>query len=765
MKLGTSCRFPLFERAITSGTIETGNAFIVGPTFSGKSHIGRAIIRNGLARKELGVHVYLVPYSTLAEAARYSLDQELAKKGLSARLKIATGDRLDSCRPEDADILVCTFERFRSILRNPNLILGRVVIDDIHLLADRTKGPLLEELLIRMKLSKQPRSLCAISAIIPNAQSVATWLGIPLLRGSKSDTAAGGDMSLEVAVNVDRSLERGLKRVLAAGGRAIVYCDSKSSAQKCARHLNPVVRKYVGKENKASLNHLASAVIEDVDDTAELNACIPNGIAALHTLLSHKTRQQLERSFQEGALKVITIPHTMAGTLGVTASSVFVQDVFRTEFVRGMPLKVLLSSGELVNLLGHAGDVGGTKQDSSLLLIQKRTIRREEQKEMREAINAGRATQVNSRLPDSFDALMHLLLSVIADRGTVTIDLLGEALKQSFWYQQHPTRIAFDRELKSDIMEEITSFRRVPRSMHVVDNWLVPDGVVGIVKQGPKKFNVSLRVTGMECSCTKGEMVLPTEVCKHLACAVRHFLFDVSVGDEERSRAIYAATDLFRRTLDLGTKIREAVGLLRMWRMVEMVPGGFRATPLGNIASNTNLDLLLARTVGGRVLDLSTAPTTEFVLTWLTEDYFPEGQTKTRWIDALESWIKGTEVEKMKLPYKDRASFYEGVEQLARIAGFCAEIADQLEKREIAQIYRTAGVCLRWGVAPELAPLASASIPELGRRECRYLYSDCGIHTIVELAKADPLKLAGRRASPQLTQEWVERARNLVSQS
>ena len=42
--------FPLYERAQRAGVLEAGNAVIVAPTATGKSYIGRAILRGAVGR-------------------------------------------------------------------------------------------------------------------------------------------------------------------------------------------------------------------------------------------------------------------------------------------------------------------------------------------------------------------------------------------------------------------------------------------------------------------------------------------------------------------------------------------------------------------------------------------------------------------------------------------------------------------------------------------------------------------------------------------
>jgi hypothetical protein len=66
MRRGERAVFPLFERACKAGVLDSGDGLIVAPTATGKSYIGRAILRRAVQRGEAGVHAYLVPYRALA---------------------------------------------------------------------------------------------------------------------------------------------------------------------------------------------------------------------------------------------------------------------------------------------------------------------------------------------------------------------------------------------------------------------------------------------------------------------------------------------------------------------------------------------------------------------------------------------------------------------------------------------------------------------------------------------------------------------------
>ncbi|MDI6639057.1 MAG: hypothetical protein QME82_09170, partial [Bacillota bacterium] len=313
-------KFPLFEKAEAAGVLATGNCLIVAPTGTGKSYIGRTILKDAAVRGEPGVHVYLVPYRALAAEIYESFVRELAvehgceesvadgdagtrgssedrgrsgdrgssgdrsgsedrgtsgdrsspedrgsaedrgalgvhssaraqaeERGHSAarldlprlapRVKIATGDHRDPFYPADTDILVATFERFSALLASPDLRLGRIVIDEVHLLADESRGPTLETLLVRLKTWKRPTSICALSAVISNPQGLADWLGVPLVLGSPADRTVRVEFRCELAKDTAKRVESELEEVLAHGEQAIIFCRSKADSQKVATDL------------------------------------------------------------------------------------------------------------------------------------------------------------------------------------------------------------------------------------------------------------------------------------------------------------------------------------------------------------------------------------------------------------------------------------------------------------------------------------------------------------------------------------------------
>ena len=78
------------------------------------------------------------------------------------------------------------------------------------------------------------------------------------------------------------------------------------------------------------------------------------------------------------------------------------------------------------------------------------------------------------------------------------------------------------------------------------------------------------------------------------------------------------------------------------------------------------------------------------------------------------------------------------------------EIGASLGRSEMPEIGRTTRGCLQYGVRPELIPLASLRLPQLGRARCRALY-ESGIRTLEQLAD----KSFTLRSTPKALDKWI----------
>ena len=133
-----------------------------------------------------------------------------------------------------------------------------MVINEVHLLADESRGPTLETLLVRLKTRKRPTSICALLAVISNPQALADWLGVPLVPGSAADRTVRVEFRCELAKDPAKRLESELEEVLAHGEQAIIFCRSKADSQKVATDLKPLVSRHLTDDDTSALREAAT---------------------------------------------------------------------------------------------------------------------------------------------------------------------------------------------------------------------------------------------------------------------------------------------------------------------------------------------------------------------------------------------------------------------------------------------------------------------------------------------------------------------------
>lgn len=161
--------FPLDEFQLEGcRAIEDGRGVLVAaPTGSGKTVVGEFAIH--LARETGRKCFYTTPIKALSNqkfndlVARYGADQ----------VGLLTGDNVVN---GEAPIVVMTTEVLRNMLYAGSrtlLGLGYVVMDEVHYLADRSRGAVWEEVIIHLPESV---SLVSLSATVSNAEEFGEWL-------------------------------------------------------------------------------------------------------------------------------------------------------------------------------------------------------------------------------------------------------------------------------------------------------------------------------------------------------------------------------------------------------------------------------------------------------------------------------------------------------------------------------------------------------------------------------------------------------------
>lgn len=142
---------PAQAKAVKAGLLEGKNLLVCTPTASGKTLIAELAALCAILNGK-GKAVYIVPLKALASEKYKDFKQ---RYGSLIKIAISTGD-LDSSDNylADYDLLFMTSEKMDSLLRHHSPWIKSVkvvIIDEVHLLNDPSRGPTLEILITILK--------------------------------------------------------------------------------------------------------------------------------------------------------------------------------------------------------------------------------------------------------------------------------------------------------------------------------------------------------------------------------------------------------------------------------------------------------------------------------------------------------------------------------------------------------------------------------------------------------------------------------------
>ncbi|MEC8722848.1 MAG: DEAD/DEAH box helicase, partial [Candidatus Thermoplasmatota archaeon] len=349
--------YPPQAEGIENG-LTGGNLMLSIPTASGKSAVAYVCMLQKILNNEGSKGIYVVPLKALAKEKFVEISALCEELDLKSSL--AVGDRGSEVGSlQDWDILVCTSERLDSLIRSKQDFLdtvGCLVIDEFHLIDDHGRGPTLEIIISRTRHENPNCQIIALSATVGNANKVAEWLDAKLVtsewRPVELRSGTFSDLILKihrvdsknlvklpnpraVAGNPNHGLRALISDTLSENGQALVFVNSRASAQKEARELSKhLIRETKKKEGisteKISLWQGVSSKLVAADENTSmgkaLSDCVAGGVGFHHAGLSPRQRDIVEEAFKEGVLVALVATPTLAQGVNLPSRRVIVRD-------------------------------------------------------------------------------------------------------------------------------------------------------------------------------------------------------------------------------------------------------------------------------------------------------------------------------------------------------------------------------------------------------------------------------------------------------
>jgi helicase len=171
---------PAQEKSIRAGLFEDKSLLVCTPTASGKTLVAELAFLNTILHDK-GKAVYVVPLRALASEKNKSFRRDYP--GL--KIALSSGD-IDSSDDflERYDLIITTSEKFDSLIRHKSRWIKdirTVIVDEIHLLNDASRGPALEVLITILRSMIKDLQIIGLSATIGNPSELASWLGAELV--------------------------------------------------------------------------------------------------------------------------------------------------------------------------------------------------------------------------------------------------------------------------------------------------------------------------------------------------------------------------------------------------------------------------------------------------------------------------------------------------------------------------------------------------------------------------------------------------------
>ena len=380
---------PIQEEAVRKGRIlEGGNAVIFAPTSSGKTFAGEiAAVQTALRDRRV---IYLVPQKALAEEKYREFREKYTRLGI--RTVISTRDRKehdDDVRRGHFNIAVIVFEKMHALLVSDPTVLrdvGLVIVDELQMLADKTRGPALELMLTKVLLAPEKPQLICLSAVLGNAKEVARWIGGTLCEDHKRpielrkgvlykgkflylehNSGATGAEELGPSMEGAEAWEILVEYVRLLAGRGeqcLVFCRSKCDSIATARAIAEAMAGPPSKSTVAELTHL-----EDSEGRECLLELSGRRVAYHNADLDCDQREIIERGFRSGDIMVLCATSTLAMGINLPARNVFI-DTRRWELDPcGKWCTVKITQGEYENSSGRAGRLGLEKDFGRAVII------------------------------------------------------------------------------------------------------------------------------------------------------------------------------------------------------------------------------------------------------------------------------------------------------------------------------------------------------------------------------------------------------------
>lgn len=367
---------------------------------------------------------------------------------------------------DSIDLAVCTIEKANSIvnrlLEQDKLNeIGMIVIDEIHLISDSSRGYILELLLTKILFMcdkfHHKIQIITMSATLPNVELLREWLKAEFfttdyrpveLREMIKIGKNIYDNQLKLVRVVDNKFKDVIKFVdtdevcqlaletIMENCQLIIFCPTRERCEqvsnniaRCIHNLMKVTPNVVDKKRIGNLLAQAKALPSGVDQ--HLMQSLGYGCAFHHAGLTTDERDLVEMGFKDGTLRLLVATSTLSSGVNLPARRV----IIRTPCSFG---QTMMSNLTYRQMIGRAGRKGKDVLGESILICDEAT------KNMGKHLVVAPLDPIASCLDvDDYAHLKRALLEIIASGVANTKSDLESFVNSTLYCQQHSISFSY----------------------------------------------------------------------------------------------------------------------------------------------------------------------------------------------------------------------------------------------------------------------------------------------------------------------------------
>ncbi|MEA2021042.1 MAG: DEAD/DEAH box helicase [Candidatus Caldatribacteriota bacterium] len=366
--------------------INRNNLLVVAPTSSGKTFIGEmAAVTQAINNKKT---IYLVPLRTLAEEKYRRFKKMYYFCGIdvviSSRDRKEDDKRIGSGR---FGIAIMIYEKFHYfMLKYPEFLSGvtLVIIDELQIINDPVRGPLLEEILVYIQKQEQEVKTICLSAFLENQRDFLKWFPCRVLTSYKrpvelrkgiiregvfkyithNERKVGEEVFFHRLAVRDNCREdymlKTVKYFVERNEPTLLFFPTRAECKKWALWLADNLDANLAEKALEDLRHMEETLTRD-----NLLSLLEKGIAYHNSDLSWEERNLVENYLQSGEIKVVCATTTLAMGVNLPFKNVILS-INKIESVTGDSKDARLTSltfTDIENMGGRAGRLNTGKEE------------------------------------------------------------------------------------------------------------------------------------------------------------------------------------------------------------------------------------------------------------------------------------------------------------------------------------------------------------------------------------------------------------------